>query len=335
MGIPDARAGGKEDHAATYRVIPHSSLTFSSSLYVGYVEDGESVDAIMKKFAELDRMQNGNSPLDDQQLRELFVRTSAFTIESAQMVTSGAAFDYDDETIFQYLGCEEDEPVEESGGETALSEEDEDTLDIVTAKKLVKQPRVKSIKPVKAPKEPKPIKSRIKKPISPDSIIVLKLPDPITRSWALLIDRKIQDVVRVQKSLDIRKESITLGTDWLAVLMDPPFSDSFTPLDEFANLQLPEKMTCGFLFIWSETEYLADLVEVASRWGFTYVENAAWIRKSIDNRLNIRKGPIFGVSHSLLLIFRKVISCKSWLTSRLMIVKPSDIRGIQTACLIL
>jgi hypothetical protein len=269
----------------------------------------------MKKFAELDQMQKDNSPLDDQQLRELFVRTSAFTVESAQMVTSGAALDYDDETIFQYLGCEEDEPVEESGGETALSE-DEGTLNVVITKKLVNKqpPRVKNAKAVRAPRESKPMKIRLKKPISPDSIIALKLPNPITRSWALLIDHKTQDGVGVRKSLDVGKESITLGKNWLAILMDPPFSDAFTPLGEFANLQLPEEMTSGFLFIWTETEYLADLVEVVSRWGFTYVENAAWIRKSIDNRVNVRKGPIFGASHSLLVIFRKVPIRSSWPT---------------------
>lgn len=108
---------------------------FSNAHYVGYVEDEESVDAIMKKFEELERIQNefsslkvdtpsaGESsgsndiskrntrsiasekedttmleaPLDNstessgltqEQLEEVFKRTSAFTVQSATIDTS-------------------------------------------------------------------------------------------------------------------------------------------------------------------------------------------------------------------------------------------------------
>lgn len=77
--------------------------------YVGYVEDEESVEAIMKKFEELERIQkefaaaNGDNkenihgdsgkdnndkdsqPLTEEQLEEVFRRTSAFTVKSAMM----------------------------------------------------------------------------------------------------------------------------------------------------------------------------------------------------------------------------------------------------------
>ena len=63
----------------------------SESWYVGYAEDQESVEAIMKKFQELDQLKeqlkndNDTDQLNTTQLEELFKRTSAFTVKSAQL----------------------------------------------------------------------------------------------------------------------------------------------------------------------------------------------------------------------------------------------------------
>ncbi len=68
----------------------------SAAHFVGYVEDEESVEAIMKKFEELDKLQlevdpqmNNQSRVDltQEELEELFVRTSSFTVQSSQMGT--------------------------------------------------------------------------------------------------------------------------------------------------------------------------------------------------------------------------------------------------------
>lgn len=73
----------------------------SSAHYVGYVEDGESVEAIMKKFEELERIEKEFSALQmdtveeeiatnnltEEQLEEVFKRTSAFTVKSATIDT--------------------------------------------------------------------------------------------------------------------------------------------------------------------------------------------------------------------------------------------------------
>lgn len=111
--------------AATLTLIFHFNFNSTSNIhYVGYVEDEESVEAIMKKFEELDRIQkefsaisvnstpntssenkeneiesNGtpaemeekkseaaaSQGLTEEQLQEIFKRTSAFTIRSAMM----------------------------------------------------------------------------------------------------------------------------------------------------------------------------------------------------------------------------------------------------------
>jgi hypothetical protein len=79
---------------------------FSNAHYVGYVEDGESVEAIMKKFEELERIQQEFSSKVEikeeeeekvqpeeknftlEQLEEVFKRTSSFTVKSATIDTT-------------------------------------------------------------------------------------------------------------------------------------------------------------------------------------------------------------------------------------------------------
>ncbi|KAG2185000.1 hypothetical protein INT43_000913 [Umbelopsis isabellina] len=100
--------------------LTHSTAVYSNIHYVGYVEDEESVEAIMKKFEELDRIQkefssisvtanpSNNSEgkdsemdstdtpriddtveppqgLTEAQLQEVFKQTSSFTVRSAMM----------------------------------------------------------------------------------------------------------------------------------------------------------------------------------------------------------------------------------------------------------
>ena len=83
-------------------------LLSSASHFVGYVEDEELVEAIMKKFEELERFQrelqaqnmeqpsieNQDDPntqmelaemLNERQLEELFKRTSGYTVKEAMM----------------------------------------------------------------------------------------------------------------------------------------------------------------------------------------------------------------------------------------------------------
>jgi hypothetical protein len=59
----------------------------SASYYVGYVEDGESVEMIMKKFDALEKIEKSVAPnqtedtnLSENQLIELFKETSTFSV---------------------------------------------------------------------------------------------------------------------------------------------------------------------------------------------------------------------------------------------------------------
>lgn len=60
-------------------------LTLSrSSHFVGYVEDGESVEMIMKKFEALQEYekQTGQASLNETDLEQVFKLTSNFTVQS-------------------------------------------------------------------------------------------------------------------------------------------------------------------------------------------------------------------------------------------------------------
>lgn len=69
---------------------------------------------------------------------------------------------------------------------------------------------------------------------------------------------------------------------------------------------MEQLISYGFLFIWVEKELLAQVVRVAMRWGFKYVENFCWIKKTPDNRIVKQISAHFACSKATLLIFRKV-----------------------------
>jgi hypothetical protein len=104
-----------------------------------------------------------------------------------------------------------------------------------------------------------------------------------------------------------------LGDQYQAIYMDPPLllpNESPTPgkitIDEFATLAIPQLIHYGFLFIWTDKRHLANMVQVAMNWGFKYVENFCWIKKTPDNRIVEQPSDHFSCSKATLLIFRKV-----------------------------
>ncbi|CAG8558012.1 2767_t:CDS:2, partial [Acaulospora colombiana] len=114
-----------------------------NALYVGYVEDDESIGAIMKKFEELERIQEEiaaskltesfpdfNSPnqqnslkenegLTQEQLEEVFRRTSSFTVKSA---TFAPNLDEVDDLDYWLIEMED--------GNTAEYEEEDDYMTV-------------------------------------------------------------------------------------------------------------------------------------------------------------------------------------------------------------
>ncbi|KAJ3324578.1 hypothetical protein HDV06_006482 [Boothiomyces sp. JEL0866] len=213
----------------------------SASWYVGYAEDEESVEAIMKKFKELEDFQNESNireedGLTTEQLEEVFKRTSAFTLKSARLDEEYNALE-----IFRY----------ENGIDEEWNEEDDYQIadDAFWDSLLGQKPKgkKKKEKPEKVEKE-KPsllakykvmsvqvqdrtgnyfcLKKRV--PIAdPNLPTYIRIPAaPLSRSWARIIQQKTETILenyRLIRADILNFDLEQLGNDFQAVYMDPPF----------------------------------------------------------------------------------------------------------------
>ncbi|KAI8799306.1 hypothetical protein BJ742DRAFT_846698 [Cladochytrium replicatum] len=343
-----------------------SSANVSSSWYVGYAEDEESVDAIMKKFDELENLQadlakpvalsssstcmfadpqstmhDSPQPIEEEdttttaaltqeQLEELFKRTSAFTVRSAQEDPSML----DDTELFQLLEDNHadgdwDTFVEEADDYDVADEdfwEDETPhkrsisalhsrrryASVVSRSKLLqyRQPSTTSIapRPVTAPTDPRVY------------TVVRIPPDPIPRSWVKRI-RPFRDpnqpctgsrYFESPKVFDF--DYSILGNDFQAVLIDPPLllpreppSPGKVSVEQLSKLPIPTLIPKGFLFIWTPKELTPAILSMADKsWsGFRYVENFVWVRLRPNNTIARQPSRFFARSKTTCLIFRK------------------------------
>eukprot|EP00842_Homolaphlyctis_polyrhiza_P002314 jgi/Hompol1/3083/HPOL_001558-RA len=71
------------------------------------------------------------------------------------------------------------------------------------------------------------------------------------------------------------------------------------------SLKIPSIIDYGFLFIWTEKEHTPQILKAAEKWEFRYVENIAWIKKIVDNRIAKQPYRYFNRSKTTCLIFRK------------------------------
>ncbi|KAI7904431.1 uncharacterized protein BX663DRAFT_535836 [Cokeromyces recurvatus] len=341
----------------------------SNAHYVGYVEDEESVEAIMKKFEELERIQkefsslqvNNDTNVDqdeqmtdvadesvkstqltEEQLEEVFKRTSAFTVKSATMETG----EFEDLDALELWQIEY-----KDGSTTEFYEEDEYHYvdDNFWDEEFGSSERPKRVRHGRTPKQPGQrrggvdresiiakykimqiqvqdrngnyftVKKRVSN-VDPSLPTYVKIPArPISLSWAHSIkpfntkNTLIPPGSNYHEVDNIISTNLTqYGTNFSAVYMDPPLllpGEEPCPgkitIEEFANLNVSDIVQSGFLFIWVEKEWLQKLVSITSKWGFKYVENFCWIKKNINNQIAKSQYTYFNKSKLSLLIFRK------------------------------
>jgi hypothetical protein len=280
----------------------------------------------MKKFEELDQLQKEvaqtteNEPeLNEQQLEELFKRTSAFTVKSAALDTSMDPLD-----VLNFENGVFDEFDELNDYELA----DDDFWDALVGKK----PR----KDRKHPKEKISMLQRykmhnvrmqdkmgnyfiFKKRIAiadPNLPTYVRIPPPpLSRSWARIIKPLKDPILEYSNILSadlLDFDFSQLGNQFQAVYMDPPLllpNEDPTPgkltMKEFGKLEIHKLITSGFIFVWTEKELTAKMLQVMSQWGFRYVENIAWIKKNLNNTIACSPYTYFNKSKATCLIFRK------------------------------
>lgn len=61
----------------------------------------------------------------------------------------------------------------------------------------------------------------------------------------------------------------------------------------------------GFLFIWTEKELIPRVLTMAQKWGFHYVENFAWVKFDVNNKIHTEDYAYFRKSKLTLLMLRK------------------------------
>ncbi|CAG8435313.1 5548_t:CDS:2 [Diversispora eburnea] len=330
---------------------PYTS-TASNALYVGYVEDDESIGAIMKKFEELERIQeeiaaskstesfSNNSPsqisipenesLTEEQLEEVFRRTSSFTVKSATFAPNldevddldywriemedGNTAEYEEEDDYmtvdndfwdEEFGERKRRKTERSGTERRRNLGRENLLQRYKVMQVRLQDRNGNFFTIK------------KKVSLPTYIRIPSLPMP--RSWAHTILPPLNESSSITNGSRYFEKNILsmdftkLGTDFQALYIDPPFllpNESPSPgkisLKQFSELKITNIVPKGFLFIWVEKEFIPDIVQIAEKWNFRYVENFCWIKKHVNNQISREPYRYFNKSKLSLLIFRKL-----------------------------
>eukprot|EP00884_Botryococcus_braunii_P022634 jgi/Botrbrau1/9054/Bobra.0376s0028.1 len=72
-----------------------------------------------------------------------------------------------------------------------------------------------------------------------------------------------------------------------------------------ADLPLQRICPVGFVFIWTEKQHMAAVVDLMDSWGYSYVENLTWVYLAANNTILTVEAPYAQRSHLTLFIFRR------------------------------
>lgn len=289
----------------------------SSSFYVGYVEDKESIANIMKKFQTLEKFkekkkqdnpEGETNNLTEKDMEQLFTQTSGFNMNRV-LNEDYYHSDYDEDLI-----------------------DSDDELDQPTKKRR------------KGTKGSKGSRSGLNYTVVPSG--------PLPLSWGRRIKQYVpQEFIHtkttwqpgqitnkvVEKTDDIPAESVVVKTDnvlstnlqklakekkggFEGIVISAPWKErlgfSFTndkgiePEDLLKlGLENTKVIKAGFIYIWTPKHLARRIVEVMKKMNFFYVENGMIVRQNTNNKLSQERkqheGSVFTVTHELLLIFRK------------------------------
>ncbi|KAJ9072119.1 hypothetical protein DSO57_1030510 [Entomophthora muscae] len=333
----------------------------SSSHYVGYVEDGESITAIMKKFEELERLKEEaaqgivaksdedsdgvfglnhmldeprkpvknstpkptNKELTQEQLEELFIRTSCFTLESADAQTrrdlggwtveeqeAGMASEYseeedcldsdDEEWVDEELPEERKRGYRQNRGSRVRTREQE-------REAAIRRYREATLRDASGNALALIQRPSLVDPSKPKSVAIP--PNPVKSFWGR--ELKLLPALNPDNShllhrfkLEAHSEQlIRLGKNLQAILMDPPllldgedsqpFLRESVPahrqpirISQLRTFPIPKMLLNGFLMIWVEKRHLHQVLNMCTQdWGLRYVENVAWVYLNVDNSI--------------------------------------------------
>ncbi|KAJ3396407.1 hypothetical protein HDU92_003029 [Lobulomyces angularis] len=340
------------------------STDFSASFYVGYTEDNESVEQIMKKFEELEnfkkeqlklksfpnslncittenqrsdsealeendvnlRHTNHGTQMDvdlnQSDLEEIFKRTSSFTVKSANLESEEQIFefmDFNEEEENDYQIVDDDFWDQEFGIKFKNSKSNGSNKGNFDKQGLINRYKLLSVQMKDKNGNIFLMKKKVIA-IDPSLPTYVKIPaNPISRSWVKHILNGFDACLDVDKSRYFECSNLLssslkykIGNNFQVILMDPPLVESEKDIlfdgqltvEQFGTLDVNALMEIGFLFIWTEKEFIPNILQFGKKWGFRYIENFCWIKKKLNNKIDSRHSNYFNKSKTTCLIFR-------------------------------
>jgi N6-adenosine-specific RNA methylase IME4 len=88
-----------------------------------------------------------------------------------------------------------------------------------------------------------------------------------------------------------------------AVLIDPPWDR--ISLDEFDDIPIDDIIENGYVFIWVEKEYISHVLDRMKRSRFNYIENLCWVKEEVNHKYSRGEYEYLARSHNTMLLFKK------------------------------
>jgi len=306
-----------------------------SEYYLGYAEDGETPEMIMKKFETLERVKNESKGeetliteeqslpsqsaiLSQSQLETLFKETSNFSVEE-----SAAIWEESEDVEFEGFFSDEEQFFDEEGFWDDEEYEDSELADKFKRKRkfVAGASSMRELVSCEVTSEDGYVYTFKKKVryVDPNMPIYVRIPPlPVPMSWAKTILPFSTVESQPSKKWYIESQNVktmildkVFQTKFLAALIDPPWklSSSSTSLDilpnELEKLNISSLIPNGYIFMWVEKELITEAVLIMNKLKFTYVENLVWVKQSVNNRVITQNYKYFKKSKASLLIFKK------------------------------
>jgi len=329
-----------ERRAAARKTQQKRPKKIDDSFYLGYVEEGESIEMIMKKFQTLEELQTkqaattnieiGETPevspaLTEENLKELFKQTSTFTVDMVMDEQKQGFSTFDFAETFDTADVEGYFSDEEHGffgeEEDFFDSDDQDERKkkrkgILGGKKPDKD-KARIIEVTGADGYVYTVKKRVRQ-IDPNEPSFVKIPPlPVPISWAKMIKPYVKSPPTPPGSNNMEIDILTELpkqvniTDYLGVLIDPPWKvgnktgKGYIDARDLEKLPL-KSITAGYVFLWVEKEVISEAIKLMDhKFNFTYVENLVWAKQTAFNHLEMQDSAYLKKSKITLLIFKK------------------------------
>jgi hypothetical protein len=300
-----------------FRKRKNSQKKPSTSYYLGYVDDFESVEDIEKKFQELEKLKgSGNETLNEKEQEELYSKTSNLYVQEEvhlQLNPSPSSIPLEGEDYFS------DFFNSESDYEQTMEEEEE----FFENKKRKRFSFKKQHSGSGGGGEihhhlGKFILQKLSTPWKDDTCEIIKIPeDPIPIPWCKTIipllesEEKENGKIHVKKK--IKEEGILVESISKFNFQSLPSFDAilihsnYKTIHQLKQLPLDKNYLIkrGYIFIWIEKENISEMMNYFEKINFIYVENMVWVKKELNNQYSKEDYFFTKKSKRTLFIFKK------------------------------